>query len=60
MTEELGLGRLLHGRLAGADAIMLLPAGMPLPAGEFAVRLPAAALHLFDHDSGRRIELPPA
>jgi sn-glycerol 3-phosphate transport system ATP-binding protein len=60
MTEELGLGRLLHGRLAGADAIMLLPAGVPLPTGEFAVRLPAAALHLFDQDSGRRIELPPA
>ena len=60
MTEELGLGRLLHGRLAGADAIMLLPAGVPLPTGEFAVRLPAAALHLFDQDSGRRVELPPA
>ncbi len=58
MTEELGLGRLLHGRLAGADAIMLLPTGVALPAGELAVRLPATALHLFDGESGRRIELP--
>jgi hypothetical protein len=60
MSEELGLGRLLHGRLAGADAIMLLPTGARFPAGNFAVRLPAAALHLFDHESGRRIELPAA
>ena len=58
MTEELGLGRLLHGRLAGADAIMLLPTGIALPAGELAVRLPATALHHFDWESGRRIELP--
>jgi sn-glycerol 3-phosphate transport system ATP-binding protein len=58
MTEELGMGRLLHGRLAGADAIMLLPKAAPPPAGSFAVRLPTAALHLFDQESGRRIELP--
>jgi sn-glycerol 3-phosphate transport system ATP-binding protein len=61
MTEELGLGRLLHGRLAGAEAIMLLPASLPmpvgtLPLGSLPVRLPAAALHLFEHESGRRIE----
>jgi len=60
MTEELGLGRLLHGKLAGADAIMLLPASTPLPATALTVHLPAAALHLFDQNSGRRIELPPA
>ena len=59
MTEELGLGRLLHGRLAGAEAVMLLPASLPAPAGSLPVRLPYPALHLFDHASGARIELPP-
>jgi sn-glycerol 3-phosphate transport system ATP-binding protein len=59
MTEELGLCRLLHGRLAGAEAVMLLAASLPAPAGSLAVRLPYAALHLFDHETGTRIELPP-
>jgi len=59
MTEELGLGRLLHGRLAGAEAVMLLPASLPAPTGSLPVRLPYPALHLFDHESGARIDLPP-
>ena len=59
MTEELGLGRLLHGRLAGAEAVMLLPANLPAPAGSLPVRLPYPALHLFDHETGARLDLPP-
>jgi sn-glycerol 3-phosphate transport system ATP-binding protein len=53
-VEELGAGRLVHGRHAGQEMVVAVPAGLDL--GE---RLALAAardrLHLFDHGSGRRL-----
>src|SRR5882724_10627493 len=60
MVEELGAGRLLHGRIAEAECVLALAAGSELPAeGKLLVRIPPDAIHLFDADSGtRRISGP--
>jgi sn-glycerol 3-phosphate transport system ATP-binding protein len=53
--EELGAGRLAHGMLEGADFIVALPPGQALSPGQVcSLRLPPAALHLFDRETGRR------
>jgi sn-glycerol 3-phosphate transport system ATP-binding protein len=56
MTEELGAGRLLYGRLADTDCIAATPAAMAPAAGKpvFA-RIPAGSVHLFSADGGARI-----
>jgi sn-glycerol 3-phosphate transport system ATP-binding protein len=52
--EELGAGRLVHGRFDEDDFIVQLPGGQSLPAGLWHVALPPAALHLFEAETGRR------
>ena len=59
--EELGAGRLVHGRFENDDFIVQLPAGAPAPVGETMwIDLPPAALHLFDVETGRRFGPGPA
>jgi len=57
MTEELGAGRLIYGRMAGAECVVALPAASaPLLERHLFLRIPPEAVHLFDAASGARIE----
>ncbi len=60
--EELGAGHLAHGTFEGNDFVVALPASVEAPTDRcLTVRLPPAAVHLFDPASGRRIgEAAPA
>jgi sn-glycerol 3-phosphate transport system ATP-binding protein len=61
LVERLGSESLVHGRIAGAGAVgnetltVKLP-GPVAPSEIIQLILPAARLHLFDGDTGRRIE----
>jgi sn-glycerol 3-phosphate transport system ATP-binding protein len=56
LVEELGVGRLVHGRLAGAPMTVAIGPGQQLAASDvIGVAIPADAVHLFDADSGRRL-----
>ena len=56
LTEELGLGKLVHGILAGVPFTVALPAGVHAPSGEtHALAIPADAPHLFDRKTGARL-----
>jgi sn-glycerol 3-phosphate transport system ATP-binding protein len=56
MVEELGAGRLLHGKIAGTECVLALAAGSDVPAaGGLQVRIPPDAIHLFEADSGTRV-----
>ena len=56
LVEELGLGQLVHGRVAGADFTVALPASHNAPSGEAqSLVIPAEAVHLFDKKTGARL-----
>jgi ABC-type sugar transport system ATPase subunit len=56
LIEELGLGQLVHGQLAGVAFTVALPAGHTSPATEtHALTIPADAVHLFDRKTGARL-----
>jgi sn-glycerol 3-phosphate transport system ATP-binding protein len=56
LVEELGAGRLLHGRIAGWECVLALASGAASSTGEkLFVHLPAESIHLFDADSGTRL-----
>ncbi|MDE2577619.1 MAG: sn-glycerol-3-phosphate ABC transporter ATP-binding protein UgpC [Hyphomicrobiales bacterium] len=56
LVEELGLGRLVHGRVGAAPYAVALPPGAPLPPGETArLAIAAGDVHLFDGKSGVRL-----
>ncbi|MCF3945869.1 sn-glycerol-3-phosphate ABC transporter ATP-binding protein UgpC [Acidiphilium sp. AL] len=61
LIEPLGSETLIHGRLADGSEFMLRVAG-PAPAAEtIKISLPAHYLHVFDAESGKRLEpLTPA
>ncbi|MFX8466425.1 TOBE domain-containing protein, partial [Acinetobacter baumannii] len=57
LVEELGGSRIAYAVLAGQEISIVLPRGATAMAGDvLRIDLPAAALHLFDGESGRRIE----
>jgi sn-glycerol 3-phosphate transport system ATP-binding protein len=57
LIEELGGSRIAYAVLAGQEISIVLPRGATAMAGDILrIELPAAALHLFDGDTGRRIE----
>ena len=59
--EELGAGRLYHGRVGGAEFIVHASDGAPPAFGEpIRLAVDPAAVHLFDVDTGRRIDVAPA
>jgi sn-glycerol 3-phosphate transport system ATP-binding protein len=64
IREELGAGRLLHGRLAGSECAVAAPAGTAVPdSNRMAVRIAPEAVHLFDAGTGARLaqsDLPAA
>ncbi len=59
--EDLGAGRLFHGRVSGADFIVHSPEKAPPAFGEdIAIQVPPHAIHLFDLETGRRVAGAPA
>ena len=56
LVEELGAGRLLHGRIAGMECVLALASGNASTTGDrLFVRVPAESIHLFDAESGTRL-----
>jgi sn-glycerol 3-phosphate transport system ATP-binding protein len=56
LIEELGVGRLLHGQLAGSPVTVAIAPDQQLAATEtIGVTIPAEAVHLFDAQSGKRL-----
>jgi len=56
LVEELGLGELVHGRVAGENFTVALPAAHNAPRGEaHNLVIPADAVHLFDRKTGARL-----
>ncbi len=57
LVEELGSGRLVHGRLGDHDAVLAVPADVEAPAlGPQRVTIPRTALHVFDAQTGMRVD----
>ena len=60
MVEELGASRLLHGQLAGAECVIAVPSVVAAVApGPLFVRIAPDCVHLFDGETGNRIERLP-
>ena len=63
LVEELGTGQVLHGRSGELEMTVLRNGsgelGLPRPGQRLFLKIPTAAVHLFETESGRRIELPP-
>jgi ABC-type sugar transport system ATPase subunit len=56
LIEELGVGRLVHGQLAGAPMTVAIGPDQQLPASEtIGISIPADAVHLFDAESRTRL-----
>jgi sn-glycerol 3-phosphate transport system ATP-binding protein len=56
LMEPLGSETLVHGRLPGEAPLTLRIAGPPPRGEQFAVAFPPDHLHVFDRESGRRLE----
>ena len=56
LIEELGTGRLVHGRLGGDAFTVLQGPGTPRPAQDsLRIAIDAATVHVFDAASGARL-----
>ncbi len=55
-SEELGAARLYHGHLAGEAIVLQVPSGGKVP-GRVRFEVPASAVHLFDAQTGLRLEI---
>ncbi|WP_420408518.1 sn-glycerol-3-phosphate ABC transporter ATP-binding protein UgpC [Hoeflea sp.] len=53
--EELGAGRLLHGRVADRGIVVHLPHTAPVPSGEVYIDLPQTSLLMFNPATGVRL-----
>jgi sn-glycerol 3-phosphate transport system ATP-binding protein len=56
LIEPLGSETLLHGRLGDGTPLVVKIVGAVSSDEPFAVRLPAAAMHIFDAATGARLE----
>jgi sn-glycerol 3-phosphate transport system ATP-binding protein len=56
LVEPLGSETVLHGRLAGGEALSVRISGPAAARDLVHIAIPAAALHVFDAASGRRLE----
>jgi sn-glycerol 3-phosphate transport system ATP-binding protein len=63
LVEELGTGQVLYGRSGELEMTVMRngsgAAGLPKPGQRLFLKIPMAAVHLFQAESGRRIDLPP-
>ena len=57
LIEPLGSETLIHGRLSDGASFAVRVSGTPPAEDAFSVALPADAIHLFDCESGLRIEI---
>ena len=55
-SEELGAARLYHGHLAGEPIVLQVASGGAVP-GRMAFEVPVSAVHLFDAETGLRLEV---
>ena len=55
LVEELGAHRLLHGHVHSHPFVVNVPNTAPISEGRMYLRVAPANLHLFAHDSGRRL-----
>ena len=56
LIEELGVGRLVHGQLAGTPMTVAVGPDEQLAASErMGISIPPDAVHLFEAESGRRL-----
>jgi sn-glycerol 3-phosphate transport system ATP-binding protein len=56
LIEELGVGRLVHGQIAGTPMTLAIGPDHQLPSAEaIGISIPADAVHLFDAESGSRL-----
>jgi len=56
LVEELGAGRILHTRLGNENFTVHMPHTEELPTKNLFAKFPQSAIHLFDPDSGGRIQ----
>jgi sn-glycerol 3-phosphate transport system ATP-binding protein len=64
LVEELGTGQVLHGRSGELEMTVMrngsAEAGsLPKPGQRLHLKIPMGAVHLFEAESGRRIDVPP-
>jgi sn-glycerol 3-phosphate transport system ATP-binding protein len=63
LVEELGTGQVLYGRSGELEMTVMRngsgEAGLPKPGQRLYLKIPMASVHLFEAESGRRIDLPP-
>ena len=63
LVEELGTGQVLYGRSGELEMTVMRngnsEAGLPKPGQRLFLKIPMTAVHLFEAESGRRIDLPP-
>jgi len=64
LVEELGTGQVLYGRSGELEMTVMrngsAESGLPRPGQRLYLKIPMTSVHLFEAESGRRIELPPA
>jgi sn-glycerol 3-phosphate transport system ATP-binding protein len=63
LVEELGTGQVLYGRSGELEMTVMRngsgEGGLPKPGQHLFLKIPMASVHLFEIESGRRIDLPP-
>jgi sn-glycerol 3-phosphate transport system ATP-binding protein len=63
LVEELGTGQVLYGRSGELEMTVMRngnsEAGLPKPGQRLFLKIPMTSVHLFEAESGRRIDLPP-
>jgi sn-glycerol 3-phosphate transport system ATP-binding protein len=63
LVEELGTGQVLYGRSGGLEMTVMRngsgEGGLPKAGQRLLLKIPMSAVHLFEVESGRRIDLPP-
>jgi sn-glycerol 3-phosphate transport system ATP-binding protein len=63
LVEELGTGQVLYGRSGELEMTVMrngsAAAGPPKPGQRLFLKIPMTSVHLFEVESGRRIDLPP-
>jgi sn-glycerol 3-phosphate transport system ATP-binding protein len=55
MVEELGAGRLLHGRVGATPVTVSAPADQEIPADGLHAEFPGSAMHFFHPETGARL-----
>jgi sn-glycerol 3-phosphate transport system ATP-binding protein len=64
LVEELGTGQVLYGRSGEMEMTVMrngsAESGLPRPGQRLFLKIPMTSVHLFEAESGRRIDIPPS